>query len=54
MENGPSMFGFIVYSDFSSYYTGIYSVTNGANVRGGHAVIVLGWGYDSGRLYWIA
>jgi hypothetical protein len=48
------MFGFIVYSDFTSYSTGIYEVSDGSSVSGGHAVIVLGWGYDSGRLYWIA
>ncbi|CDW90335.1 cathepsin b [Stylonychia lemnae] len=54
MTNGPSMFAFLIYSDFTSYNTGIYEVSNSAYVRGAHAVQVLGWDYDNGRLYWIA
>eukprot|EP00347_Sterkiella_histriomuscorum_P015739 403355865 len=52
--NGPVMVGFIVYSDFMSYGGGYYEVSPSASISGGHAVIVHGWGYNGGRLYWIA
>ena len=54
MTNGPVMVGFIVYDDFMSLGSGIYEVTAGSEALGGHAVMLTGWGFDSGRLYWIA
>ena len=46
--------GFTVYSDFMNYESGIYVHTTGF-VEGGHAVKMLGWGYDeeSGLDYWL-
>lgn len=54
MTNGPLMVGFVVYTDFLSYSTGIYQYTSGS-VDGGHAVKLIGWDVDgNGELYWIA
>ncbi|VVS93811.1 C1 family peptidase [Desulfoluna spongiiphila] len=39
---GPVNVGFMVYSDFSSYRSGVYERTGGVN-EGGHAVIVVGY-----------
>ena len=53
MANGPMFVGFIVYEDFMTYQSGIYYPTT-AQVAGGHAVKLLGWGEDGlGRLYWL-
>jgi cathepsin B len=52
--NGPVQVGFVAYSDFYTYSTGIYEKTPSAEVYGGHAVKLIGWNYDSSnRLYWI-
>ena len=50
--HGPMAVGFNVYSDFSSYSSGIYERTSDV-FEGGHAVKLVGWAYNSGRLYWI-
>lgn len=51
--NGPMMVGFTIYEDFLSYSTGWYYPTTTKTV-GGHAVKLLGWGYDSNnKLYWL-
>ena len=53
MTNGPMIVGFTVYDDFDAYDgTGIYEKTS-SNVEGGHAILLVGWGYNSSRLYWI-
>ena len=52
MTNGPVMVGFTVYSDFMDYASGIYQYISGV-AEGGHAVKLIGWDYDNGRLYWI-
>ena len=46
------MVGLIVYADFLSYYTGIYSHVSGAYL-GGHAIKLIGWGTSGSTLYWI-
>lgn len=52
MNNGPASVGFIVYTDFLSYESGIYEYTYG-DVEAAHAVKLIGWGYDGNdRLYW--
>jgi len=52
--HGPVMVGFEIFDDFDNYSTGYYEVTAGAEDEGSHAVTFIGWGYNSGRLYWIA
>jgi cathepsin B len=53
--NGPIETAFDVYEDFFSYTGGIY-VQNSQEYVGGHAVKVLGYGYDeaTGLNYWLA
>ena len=54
MNNGPMQVAFLVYSDFTSYESGVYSVSDDASIAGGHAVKLIGWDYDTdGLLYWI-
>lgn len=47
---GPLICGYTVYEDFDAYNGGVYSHTTG-NVRGGHAVLVVG--YDDDDNCWI-
>ena len=44
-KNGPMETGFTVYADFMSYSSGIYVHETG-EVMGGHAVKMIGYGYD--------
>ena len=53
-KNGPIVTGFAAYSDFLNYKSGIYSVTAGATLLGGHAVKVIGWGIENGQKFWVA
>jgi len=43
---------FKVYGDFMRHKTGIYQ-TNGGGVKGGHAVISIGYGRTSGTKWWL-
>jgi len=54
MTNGPVEAAFTVYADFESYKSGIYRHVSGEEL-GGHAVKIIGWGYDapSSTNYWI-
>ena len=45
--NGPLHTGFIVYSDFMNYKSGVYVHTSGSR-RGGHAVVIVGYGKENG------
>ncbi len=49
-ETGPMIAGLAVYSDFSSYQSGIYRQTS-TTLDGYHAVCVVG--YDKAEKYWI-
>ncbi|KAL0224192.1 hypothetical protein P9112_003582 [Eukaryota sp. TZLM1-RC] len=51
MTHGTLKVGFVVYSDFMSYKSGIYHHVSGAQ-RGGHAVRLIGWGVENGVKYW--
>ncbi|CAL2043921.1 unnamed protein product [Caenorhabditis brenneri] len=53
MRNGPVEVGFLVYSDFYQYKSGIYKHVAGREL-GGHAVKILGWGVENGTPYWLA
>jgi len=49
-NHGPMVMGFTVYEDFDHYGGGVYKHTMG-NVRGGHAVLVVGYSDTNGA--WI-
>lgn len=51
-SGGPLAAAFTVYADFPTYASGVYSHTSGGAL-GGHAVVVLGWGSEGGRDYWL-
>lgn len=53
-ENGPVSSSFTVYNDFPTYSSGVYSKSDGATELGGHAIKVIGWGWDLyGGDYWL-
>jgi len=43
--HGPAEAAFSVYEDFFSYSHGVYQYTTGG-YAGGHAIKILGWGFD--------
>ncbi|KAL3101976.1 hypothetical protein niasHS_003385 [Heterodera schachtii] len=53
LGRGPVEVGFLVYTDFFSYRSGVYKHTWGT-LEGGHAVKVIGWGVEKGQPYWLA
>ena len=53
LEKGPIETGFSVYSDFMNYKGGIYKKSANANMLGGHAVKIVGWGKEGETEYWI-
>ena len=53
-KRGPMTAAFTVYDDFPLYKEGVYQVTPGSTVLGGHAVELIGWGStDDGTEYWL-
>lgn len=52
VKDGPVETGFMVYEDFMSYKSGIYSHSSG-KLLGGHAVKIVGYGVENGVEYWI-
>jgi cathepsin B len=52
-KNGPVEAAFSVYEDFLSYKSGVYKHVSG-KMLGGHAIKIIGWGYDnsSSQSYW--
>eukprot|EP00826_Nyctotherus_ovalis_P029590 TRINITY_DN2342_c0_g1_i5.p1 TRINITY_DN2342_c0_g1~~TRINITY_DN2342_c0_g1_i5.p1 ORF type:complete len:359 (-),score=63.74 TRINITY_DN2342_c0_g1_i5:168-1244(-) len=50
---GPVLTTMEVFEDFSHYGSGIYQYTDSAS-RGGHAVVLLGWGNENNTDYWYA
>jgi C1A family cysteine protease len=52
VQYGPLSCGFIVYSDFMNYKSGVYQHKSGYQ-QGGHAVLMIGWGTENGIPYWI-
>ena len=57
---GPVESGFTVYSDFYNLRTNsnckniIYKTDENAEKTGGHAVVIVGYGVENNRYYWIA
>ena len=52
MKNGPVEAELTVYSDFFHYKSGVYqNLTN--DLKGYHAVKILGWGVENGTPYWL-
>jgi hypothetical protein len=51
LTRGAIVSCFFVYSDF--YGGGVYIQDPAASVRGGHAVVTIGWGVDNGVKYWL-
>ncbi|CAJ0594731.1 unnamed protein product [Cylicocyclus nassatus] len=55
MTNGPVVASMNVWSDFSSYWRGIYKHTWGTEDEKGHVVKIIGWGEErGGKKYWLA
>nr|XP_046918597.1 cathepsin B-like [Dermatophagoides farinae] len=52
MTNGPVEAGYIVYSDFVNYKSGVYQ-RHSSQTLGGHAIKILGWGVENGTPYWL-
>jgi len=52
---GPIESGFTVYQDFESYTSGVYIYDGTSAAVGGHAIRIIGWGYDSTQDvdYWL-
>jgi hypothetical protein len=50
--NGPVSAALSVYDDFMSYSSGVYTKTS-SNLVGAHAVVLIGWGTDGGKDYWL-
>ena len=55
MNNGPVMVGMMIYDDFMSYQSGVYTPGPTAKLLSAHAVKLIGWDEDLvlGN-YWIA
>lgn len=43
---------FVVYEDFLTYQSGVYTHQSGDNL-GGHAIKMIGWGTENGEDYWL-
>lgn len=52
MANGPLQSAFTVYQDFFNQNSGVYKKTT-TKEAGGHAVVIVGWGKQDGKIYWI-
>ena len=44
----------LVYTDFFTYKSGIYELTDEGVFVGGHAVKIIGWGVENGVEFWVA
>ncbi|XP_075217705.1 cathepsin B-like cysteine proteinase 3 [Lycorma delicatula] len=53
LKHGPVEAGFIVYTDFLSYKSGVYQPSPSSTSKGGHAVKLIGWGVEKNTPYWL-
>jgi len=53
VQHGPIQIGFMVYSSFMSYKSGVYhKLKSEKSPEGGHAVKIIGFGIEGGKKYW--
>ncbi|VDO78024.1 unnamed protein product [Haemonchus placei] len=52
LRHGSVVATYALYADFDYYKSGIYKYTAG-NLRGYHAVKMIGWGNENGTDYWL-
>lgn len=51
---GPCTSGMMIYEDFASWDgIGIYEYDKKSEKIGGHAIVLMGWGEENGKKYWI-
>ena len=51
---GPCSSGFVIYDDFLDWNgKGVYEWDKKSSVVGGHAIVLMGWGEEGGKMYWI-
>ena len=51
---GPCSSGFVIYDDFLDWNgKGVYVWDRKSDVVGGHAIVIMGWGEEGGKKYWI-
>jgi cathepsin B len=51
---GPCSSGFIIHEDFLDWNgKGVYEYDKKSGVIGGHAIVIMGWGEEGGKKYWI-
>ena len=53
VQGGPGVMSMTVFNDLFAYAGGIYTPSATAQLVGGHAVSLVGWGVDQGAPYWI-
>jgi hypothetical protein len=51
---GPCSSGFVIHEDFLDWNgKGVYEYDKKSGVIGGHAIVIMGWGEEGGKKYWI-
>jgi C1A family cysteine protease len=51
---GPCSSGFVIYDDFLDWNgKGVYVWDKKSELVGGHAIVIMGWGEEGGKKYWI-